>query len=205
MERLKAFLRKAYREQSGITGLETAIILIAFVVIAAVFAYTVLSAGMFSSQSAQESIYSGLEETRATIELKGNTIFKANSTGCTEMIFNVANALAGAGIDFTPPTDAGDDGLADSGSSNVVVISYNSLGGVNTDDIDYSITSVGRDDGDNILEVGEVFQITVDLKGVGEAVGTYKNFTIEIKPARGAVIKLERTTPGVLSNVMILH
>ena len=205
MERLKAFLRKIYREQSGITGLETAIILIAFVVIAAVFAYTVLSAGMFSSQSSQEAIYSGIEETRATMELKGNTIFKANSTSCTEMIFNVANALAGEGIDFTPPTDTGDDGIADSGSNNVVVASYNSQGGTYTDDLDWSMTSMGNDDGDNILEVGEEFQITVDLKGVGESIGTYKSFTIEMKPPRGAVLKIERTTPGVLDTVMILH
>ena len=37
------------RNQRGITGLETAIILIAFVVVASVFAYTVLSAGIFSA------------------------------------------------------------------------------------------------------------------------------------------------------------
>ncbi|HUV53535.1 MAG TPA: archaellin/type IV pilin N-terminal domain-containing protein, partial [Dehalococcoidia bacterium] len=40
------------RDERGITGLETAIILIAFVVVASVFAYTVLSAGIFSSQKA---------------------------------------------------------------------------------------------------------------------------------------------------------
>ena len=43
--------------ERGITGLETAIILIAFVVVAAVFAYTVLSAGLFSTQKSQEAIY----------------------------------------------------------------------------------------------------------------------------------------------------
>ena len=37
------------RDQRGITGLETAIILIAFVVVASVFAYTVLSAGVLSA------------------------------------------------------------------------------------------------------------------------------------------------------------
>jgi len=37
-------------KQRGITGLETAIILIAFVVVASVFAFTVLSTGVFSSE-----------------------------------------------------------------------------------------------------------------------------------------------------------
>jgi archaeal flagellin FlaB len=43
-------LMRLHRSQRGITGLETAIILIAFVVVASVFAYTVLSAGIFSAE-----------------------------------------------------------------------------------------------------------------------------------------------------------
>ena len=35
------------RKDKGITGLETAIVLIAFVVVASVFAFTILSAGVF--------------------------------------------------------------------------------------------------------------------------------------------------------------
>ncbi len=41
-------LKKILEGQAGITGLETAIILIAFVTVAAVFGYAVLSAGLFS-------------------------------------------------------------------------------------------------------------------------------------------------------------
>jgi flagellin-like protein len=40
-------LHKLLTEERGITALETAIILIAFVVVAAVFAFTILSAGTF--------------------------------------------------------------------------------------------------------------------------------------------------------------
>ena len=43
-------MKRLGRDQRGITGLETAIILIAFIVVASVFAYTVLSAGIFSSE-----------------------------------------------------------------------------------------------------------------------------------------------------------
>lgn len=68
---LAKLTRKIDKNQGGITGLETAIILIAFVVVAAVFAYTVLSAGLFSSQKSSEAVYAGLEETQSTLELKG--------------------------------------------------------------------------------------------------------------------------------------
>ena len=46
--------------EHGITGLETAIILIAFVVVAAVFAFVVLSTGLFSSERGKEAVYAGL-------------------------------------------------------------------------------------------------------------------------------------------------
>jgi flagellin-like protein len=73
----KRYLKNIYKEQKGITGLETAIILIAFVVVAAVFAYTVLSAGLFSTQKSQEAVYSGLQETQNTLVVKGGVLSEA--------------------------------------------------------------------------------------------------------------------------------
>ena len=49
-----------HKEQKGMTGLETAIILIAFVTVAAVFSYAVLSAGLFSAERGKETVYAGL-------------------------------------------------------------------------------------------------------------------------------------------------
>ena len=62
------------RDQRGVTGLETAIILIAFVVVASVFAFTVLSTGIFSAERGKETIHAGLKEARSSIELKGSVI-----------------------------------------------------------------------------------------------------------------------------------
>ena len=45
--------------QKGITGLETAIIIIAFVVVASVFAFTVLSTGIFASERSKETVSCG--------------------------------------------------------------------------------------------------------------------------------------------------
>ncbi|MEE8045825.1 MAG: archaellin/type IV pilin N-terminal domain-containing protein, partial [Dehalococcoidia bacterium] len=53
--------------QKGITGLETAIVLIAFVVVASVFAFTILSAGVFSSEANKQTIHAGLKETRTRL------------------------------------------------------------------------------------------------------------------------------------------
>ena len=62
------------KDQRGVTGLETAIILIAFVVVASVFAFTVLSTGIFSAERGKETIHAGLKESRSTIEVKGSVL-----------------------------------------------------------------------------------------------------------------------------------
>lgn len=62
--------------QHGITGLETAIVLIAFVVVSSVFAFAALSTGLFSSDKSKETINAGLTEASGTIEIRGSIIGK---------------------------------------------------------------------------------------------------------------------------------
>src|SRR4030043_461357 len=96
---------KYFKHEKGITGLETAIILIAFVVVAAVFAYTALSAGLFSTQKGQEAVYAGLKEARSTVELRGSVSAVAPTTGVTgnisQIVFTIASVLGGEPVDFT--------------------------------------------------------------------------------------------------------
>ena len=56
----------------GVTGLETAIVLIAFVVVSSVFAFATLSTGLFSADKSKETIRAGLSETQGTLEVKGS-------------------------------------------------------------------------------------------------------------------------------------
>ncbi len=86
----KCLFRKLPRNERGITGLETAIILIAFVVVASVFAYTVLSAGIFSAEKGKEAVYSGLEGARSSMELIGSVKAIAD----TATTIHVADATA---------------------------------------------------------------------------------------------------------------
>ena len=49
------------RKEPGFSGLEAAVILIAFVVVAAVFAYVMMSTGFFATQRFQEVTYAGVK------------------------------------------------------------------------------------------------------------------------------------------------
>ncbi len=55
------------REQDGITGLETAIVLIAFVVVADVFVSAVITTGLFNLEQAAESATAGIGEAATTL------------------------------------------------------------------------------------------------------------------------------------------
>ena len=108
-------LAKIHRNERGITGLETAIIVIAFVVVASVFAYTVLSAGLFSSEKANETVHSGISQSQATSELRGSLLaYKGTANGdecITKISFAVGNVLVdGKAIDLTPPYYVQDNG-----------------------------------------------------------------------------------------------
>ena len=74
LESIKTPAQKLVKSQRGVTGLETAIILIAFVVVASVFAFTVLSTGIFSAERGKETVFAGLRQARGSIELKGSVV-----------------------------------------------------------------------------------------------------------------------------------
>jgi flagellin FlaB len=209
---------KYFKHEKGITGLETAIILIAFVVVAAVFAYTALSAGLFSTQKAQEAVYSGLKEAQSTLELKGGVIATAGTTGANgtikQITFVVANVLGGEPIDFTAPGAGATTGLAN-GTSNKVVISYIDQS-QEVNNLYWTVTNLGADDGDSLLEPGEKFQITVgansSVAGAGNLINALnpdlsinRIFSIVIMTPAGAVITLERTTPPYIDTIMNLR
>ena len=59
------------KEESAFSGLEAAIVLIAFVVVAAVFSYVMLGAGFFATSKSQEVTYSGIKQTTSNAVLDG--------------------------------------------------------------------------------------------------------------------------------------
>jgi len=186
----RRYFKNIYKSQKGITGLETAIILIAFVVVAAVFAYTVLSAGLFATQKSQEAVYSGLERTQSTLELKSSVVGTGAAGNITHLTFTLAIAASSNGIDFTVAPN------------NVVTISLIDKT-QKVEELTWTKAVVGEDNGNNILEVNEQFQINVDVTGLGLTAND--TFTIELKTAKGAVLSFERTLPSVINANNDLH
>ncbi len=70
-------MNSSKHNDEGFTGLEAAIVLIAFVVVAAVFSYVVLGAGFFTTQKAQETVHTGVQQTTSAVEPSGPVNIKA--------------------------------------------------------------------------------------------------------------------------------
>ena len=195
-------------DQKGITGLETAIILIAFVVVASVFAYTILSAGIFSSEKGKEAIHSGLNTARSSIRLSGPILARDTDSDndVDQMLIVIANSLKGAPMNLVATVDSDSDGLLSDESPKLhsLVITFINQSQRVTD-IAWTATEVGKGDGDALMETGERFELVVDLTAISPAIKQNDTFVLEIKPGKGSSITLERTMPGRIDDVMNLR
>jgi flagellin FlaB len=77
------------KKESAFSGLEAAIVLIAFVVVAAVFSYVMLGAGFFATQKAQEVTYSGMKQATSNLILDGMIYGSYTTDGLAELYFYV--------------------------------------------------------------------------------------------------------------------
>ena len=197
-------LPKIWNNQRGITGLETAIVLIAFVVVSSVFAFAALSTGMFSSDKARETIRAGLAQTRSSMELKGSVIGTADVASTTGVLttieFHVTQSAGGGDVDLTPGT------MIIKYTDDVQAKLFSSTAGI-------TITGVGGADTDNLLERNEVYKISLtglDTLDPGNdnlttALGIDTTFTMEVIPIKGAVLHIERTTPIFMDTINFLN
>ena len=195
MRGVRKLVEKIRQAEEGITGLETAIILIAFVIVASVFAYVVLSAGLFSSQKAKEAVNAGLESTMSTVEIRGNLIAKMVSGEVTEFYLCVGLPHAGSAVDFSPS----------SANISPLVVTY-----IDADNylptVNWTLQKLSTINSDNMLDPNELFQITIQVPTTGNiSIGPYDKFSLEVKPAGGPVMAIERTIPGRISQYVNLH
>jgi flagellin FlaB len=192
MKKVQQFVRRM-REERGITGLETAIVLIAFVVVAAVFAFVVLSTGLFSSERSKETVYAGLSKTRGTMELTGGVLATSNQTKLTNLTFDVTLAAGGDQVNLDPAS-----------TTNKTNIRYND-GAVKIASMTYTTTVITGNAG-LLLEPGEMFEIGIDLTAAANltaVIGANQTFTLEIQPPAGSYMVVQRTTPASIGATII--
>jgi len=78
--KIKQSLRKLLKPSRGMVGIEAAIVLIAFVIVAAAFSFMVVNMGLFATQSGKQTIQTGISEASSPLIVDGDINVRANST-----------------------------------------------------------------------------------------------------------------------------
>ncbi len=190
LNKINKALKNLSHGQKGMTGLETAIILIAFVTVASVLAYSVLSAGIFSSEKGKETVYSGLQQAQSTLEIKSSVLGLSNNGSKLDQVqFNVALSI---------PTQSVD-------SSAVVVNYWDNLTHTEGAAFTLALASGSTERGSAaMIEGDEEFTCTVTIPSDATLVG-YDTFNIQVVPPTGASITITRTLPNAINKVMNLN
>ncbi|MDK2973906.1 MAG: archaeal flagellin FlaB [Methanofollis sp.] len=194
---------KQYRKNDeAFTGLEAAIVLIAFVVVAAVFSYVMLGAGFFTSQKSQEVVHTSVEQASSSMEVRGE-VYGLNGTSTeggvsniTTVRFTVALTAGGSPVDINKTV------MTYMTADTVTTLPYN--GTVADDAGNWTVFEKQNDDGDWLLENGEQFVLDANLP-YKKSLTADTQFSIEIRPAVGAALGLKRTVPPQIDKVNLLY
>jgi flagellin FlaB len=197
-------MKNLYSEDA-FTGLEAAIVLIAFVVVAAVFSYVVLGAGFFTSQTAQATVHTGVQQASSSLELVGNVYGIGNGTTSLKYVnTTVALTAGGTAMDLSQMVVSYNDGTTLNASMNLDTTAScaNTIGGTSTTRVEWCIIQKINANTDSLLEPNEQFIIAV---GMPSSTTPNTKFTINFQPAVGATLPVTRTVPGGISAVQPLY
>ena len=182
------------------TGLEVAIVLIAFTIVASVFAYTVLGTGFMATQQAQKAVHEGLGQVSGGLDLRGQVTGFAPADGASIEMLRVvlaANMATGAMVDLNrmavqlatdtalETLEKGTD-LTDPSPGQWTVFRREQSSGTPN----------------NVLEPNEVVVIAIHPTSP-LAPGT--SFSLELRTDGGAPVILQRTVPAYPSRSNILY
>jgi archaellin len=191
------------RKESGIIGIEAAIMVIALVVVSVGFANAALTSGLLFSKTAQDTVQETLGRLDA-MELRGSVVVTASITGTSgvvsDIVIQVSSAGGGESIDLTPGK---------------IIVKYSDSNQSRTFDSpsSFSVTGLGSTDSDMLLEPNELYEIKLsglDSTGGGpdqltDLLGPGTMFSVEVIPPNGAVLLVQRMTPTSLDAIMRLN
>jgi len=184
-------MKSMKRNDEGFTGLEAAIVLIAFVVVAAVFSYVVLGAGFFTTQKAQETVYKGVEQSTANIQMIGNVYgLSTNNSTITNLTFVIGLAPGASAIDltmmkivFSTPTTT--PIILTQGATASTTVFTTKIGST-------AVTSMNPND-----------QVEIAFATAGVPANTKMN--IELRPSVGAALPFSKTAPATIANTNVIY
>jgi len=190
------------KDERAFTGLEAAIVLTAFVVVAAVFSYVVLNAGFFTTQTAKSTVHTGVTQATSSVELAGDVIGYGNTA--ESKLDNVTFYLRlTAGKN---PVNINKTIVTFTTSEKHIVLTKNytahdnSSRSISENEWTFYWIDPLESPADNLLEKCEKVCIKADIPDLDPNT----DFTIEVKPPEGSTLGIDRSVPPAIYEVMNL-
>ena len=190
------------KDERAFTGLEAAIVLTAFVVVAAVFSYVVLNAGFFTTQTAKSTVHTGVTQATSSVELAGDVIGYGNTA--ESKLDNVTFYLRlTAGKN---PVNINKTIVTFTTSEKHIVLTKNytahdnSSESISENEWTFYWIDPLESPADNLLEKCEKVCIKANIPDLDPNT----DFTIEVKPPEGTTLGIDRSVPPAIYEVMNL-
>jgi flagellin FlaB len=196
-------MKKMLRNRRGIVGIEAAIVLIAFIIIAAALSYVVINMGFYTTQKTKETMQGGLDESLTALQLDGIVTAKTDSSGYIEYVAIPVKLSAGrAAIDLGENAVVVSVYLKNSTLMNV----YQGAAPANETTWDDLLSALGltsegakfaiyNGNNNTVLESTEKAFLIICL-GEEHRISDYETAKIEVRGAKGAALTVVRTAPG---------
>ncbi|MCX8178108.1 MAG: flagellin [Candidatus Bathyarchaeota archaeon] len=211
--------RRFRKSKKAIVGVEAAIVLIAFIIIAAALAYVVINMGFYTTQKTKEVMQSGLEESLSALQLDGSISAKTNNQAQIEWLVIPVKLSAGRGeIDLKNGTLVVSVYLPNATLLNIYNgpvlnaladcdrLIMNLSQNYNMSKRDMAMFALYNNDGDTCLEPTEKAFLVIHLNstvsgmpGARHTLADYEPVKVEVKGAKGAALSVVRTAPGGMS------
>jgi len=196
------------KKKKGIVGIEAAIVLIAFVIVAAALAFVVINMGMYTTQKSKEVMGQALNEATTALEVDGTVLAYVDNNSKVKAIYiplkvspgQLAVDFNNTKIDIVLKIPSGAFSKINRGNDpNSTTLS----GTVNLTNLIPPATTepnatvyIIQGDSDTVLEVGEKFMVVI---AIPSGLTQYQSFTVEIRPLQGAPLVIERSIPPTLA------
>ncbi len=168
-------MRRLWRDERGITGLETSIMLIAFVVVASVFAFAVLRMGVFSADRTGEAVTKGMGEITSVLSLRGSVVahkgVEIRTTSYVKTLSITVRPNSNSELTDETTINYEKDGVC----TRIPHVNDSSQPGLNWD-VEWTLGS------GPVLDALEEAKITLTLYGLRDKLETDGKFSIAIKP-----------------------
>jgi flagellin FlaB len=212
-------MRRLHKDRRGIVGIEAAIVLIAFLIVAAALSYVVINMGFYITQKTKETMQSSLDESLGALQLDGLVAGKTNNDSQIEwLVIPMKLSVGKEGLDLRKEAIVVsvylpnatllniyngvymNESIAD---CDVLIDRLSRAYGMNRTDM--AVFVIYNGDSDTVLESAEKAFLIIHLNstvaempGARHTISAHENVKVEVKGAKGAALTVVRSAPGGL-------